>query len=228
MRSEHWSKPIEYWRTLAPLPESGVLAFAAVKIFSILANSMPEERTVSRFTRLDTPDRASHDARTIVQQTQVYQHNRRLKARAAGVLPKHLPKSPSLKWRSVKSLFSEIQRPNPAVILGAPAATAETPRTSLSPGCEAGLEALLDTDSDDSDDDATLLNNSSTTLHTLRDGVSITLPFFRDLLADVPVAGANEIRSLADWSGEVSVGVSRQGRAAGKKTWDGEAEKIAF
>ncbi|KAJ7769822.1 ribonuclease H-like domain-containing protein [Mycena metata] len=228
MRSEHWSKPIEYWRTLAPLPESGVLAFAAVKIFSILANSMPEERTVSRFTRLDTPDRARHDARTIVQQTQVYQHNRRLKARAAGVLPKHLPKSPSLKWRSVKKLFSEIQRPNPAVILGAPAATAETPCTSLSPGCEAGLEALLDTDSDDGNDDATLPKNSSTTLHTLRDGVSITLPFFRDLLADVPVVGANEIRSLADWAGEVSLGVSRQGRAAGKKTWNGEAEKIAF
>ncbi|KAJ7767648.1 hypothetical protein B0H16DRAFT_1453273 [Mycena metata] len=49
-----------------------------------------------------------------------------------------------------------------------------------------------------------------------------------DLLADVPVVGANEIRSLADWSGEVSVGVSRPGKAAGKKAWDGEAEKIAF
>ncbi|KAJ7713735.1 hypothetical protein B0H16DRAFT_1702278 [Mycena metata] len=28
--------------------------------------------------------------------------------------------------------------------------------------------------------------------------------------------------------GEVSVGVSRPGKAAGKKAWDGEAEKIAF
>ncbi|KAJ7037226.1 hypothetical protein C8F04DRAFT_1180637 [Mycena alexandri] len=50
----------------------------------------------------------------------------------------------------------------------------------------------------------------------------------RDLLADVPVVGANEMCSLADWPGEVSVGFSRQGRAAGKKTWDREAEKIAF
>ncbi|KAJ7719512.1 ribonuclease H-like domain-containing protein [Mycena metata] len=222
MRSEHWSKPIDYWRTLAPLAESGVLACAAVKIFSILANSMPEERTVSRFTRIDTPDRSSHDARTIVQQTQVYQHNRRLKARAAGVLLAHL--LAQFKLDQVHS--SELKKSVGSLM----AAAVETPRASLSPQCEAGLEALHDTDPSEDDDNTALPipNNSSTILDTRRDGVSITLPYFRDLLADVPVVGANAICSLADWSGEVSAGSSRQGRAAGKKAWDGEAEKMGF
>jgi hypothetical protein len=38
---------------------------------------MPEERTVSRFTRLNSNDRANQDARTIVAMTKIYQHNRR-------------------------------------------------------------------------------------------------------------------------------------------------------
>ncbi|KAJ7803942.1 hypothetical protein B0H14DRAFT_2612887 [Mycena olivaceomarginata] len=83
--SEVCSKVIEYWRSLAPNPQSGALAFVAIKVFSILANSMPEERTVSRFTRIDTPDRSSHGARTIVRQTQIYQHNRRKRAAMIGV-----------------------------------------------------------------------------------------------------------------------------------------------
>jgi hypothetical protein len=99
MRSTTWSKAIQYWRSLEHVPEASIIAvsvlhlnllfirlinckFVAIKIFSILANSMPEERTVSRFTRTDTRDRANQDARTIVDQTKIYQHLRR-EARAA-------------------------------------------------------------------------------------------------------------------------------------------------
>ncbi|KAJ6605547.1 hypothetical protein DFH09DRAFT_897251 [Mycena vulgaris] len=59
VRSKTWTKAMQYWRSLAELPEASILAFSAIKIFSILANSMPEERTVSRFTRTDTRDRAN-------------------------------------------------------------------------------------------------------------------------------------------------------------------------
>jgi hypothetical protein len=38
---------------------------------------MAEERTVSRFTRNDSVDRASQDASTIVDMTKIYQHNQR-------------------------------------------------------------------------------------------------------------------------------------------------------
>ncbi|KAJ6499800.1 hypothetical protein DFH09DRAFT_1072169 [Mycena vulgaris] len=39
---------------------------------------------------------------------------------------------------------------------------------------------------------------SQTTLNVLPDGVHIRLPFFRDLLADKPIEGADAIWSLAD------------------------------
>ncbi|KAJ7788024.1 hypothetical protein B0H14DRAFT_2251321, partial [Mycena olivaceomarginata] len=77
VRSKGWSKAIQYWRSLEELPEACILAYLAIKVLSALGNSMAEERTVSRFTRTDTRDRANQDARTIVAQTKIYQHNQR-------------------------------------------------------------------------------------------------------------------------------------------------------
>ncbi|KAJ7789074.1 ribonuclease H-like domain-containing protein [Mycena olivaceomarginata] len=105
VRSTTWSKAIQYWRSLEHVPEASIIAFVAIKIFSILANSMPEERTVSRFTRTDTRDRANQDARTIVDQTKIYQHLWR-EARAADKKQKET-KAPSINWWSVKGLFTE-------------------------------------------------------------------------------------------------------------------------
>ncbi|KAJ7828008.1 hypothetical protein B0H13DRAFT_1656537, partial [Mycena leptocephala] len=76
-RSQAWSQPIQYWTAMSQQEEASILAFLAIKIFSILPNSMAEERTVSRFTRNDSVDRASQDASTIVDMTKIYQHNRR-------------------------------------------------------------------------------------------------------------------------------------------------------
>ncbi|KAJ7756553.1 ribonuclease H-like domain-containing protein, partial [Mycena metata] len=76
-RSAMWLAPIQYWRAMVQLPEASILAFVAIKIFSILPNSMPEERTVSRFTQNDTPDRGNQDASTIVAMTKIFQHNQR-------------------------------------------------------------------------------------------------------------------------------------------------------
>jgi hypothetical protein len=93
---------------------------------------MPEERTVSRFTRIDSTDRASQDASTIVAQTMIYQNLRR-QARAAGesvcyqllryqvriqlnfTKPPHASKPPSLNWRSVKTLFVPVAVPQDSV-----------------------------------------------------------------------------------------------------------------
>ncbi|KAJ6582779.1 hypothetical protein B0H10DRAFT_900779 [Mycena sp. CBHHK59/15] len=74
-RADVWSRPIQYWNAMSQLPEASILAFVTMKIFSILPNSMPEERTVSRFTRNDSIDLASQDASTIVDMTKMYQHN---------------------------------------------------------------------------------------------------------------------------------------------------------
>jgi hypothetical protein len=63
------------------------------------------------------------------------------------------------------------------------------------------------------------------TIATSRDGIDITAPFFRDLLADSPVQGADAIWSLADWP-EGSAGSSGSAKTAtGNTSWDGEAEK---
>ncbi|KAJ6491168.1 hypothetical protein C8R45DRAFT_1096684 [Mycena sanguinolenta] len=99
-----WSKAMEYWRSLENLPESSIIAFVSIKIFSILGNSMPEERTVSRFTHTDTRDRANQDARMIVDQTKIHQHLQR-EWRAANKAPKPL-NAPSLKWWAVKDLMT--------------------------------------------------------------------------------------------------------------------------
>ncbi|KAJ7844214.1 hypothetical protein B0H14DRAFT_2585282 [Mycena olivaceomarginata] len=102
---------------------------------------MPEERTVSRFTRIDSTDRAS----IIVAQTMIYQNLRR-QARAAGE--------------------------------------------------SARLEVL----NADADHEKVTIADASTTLEVRRNGVDITLPFFRDLLSDKPVQGADTIHGLAGWS----------------------------
>ncbi|KAJ6529416.1 hypothetical protein DFH09DRAFT_1093993 [Mycena vulgaris] len=100
---------------------------------------------------------------------------------------------------------------------------------SITPECQAGLEVpnAVDDDEDD-EDDSPPAAVSQTTLNVLRDGVDIRLPFFRDLLADKPIEGADAIRSLADWSEDVVGGVQGHRKATGKKIWDGEVEKLVF
>ncbi|KAJ6503049.1 hypothetical protein DFH09DRAFT_1441045 [Mycena vulgaris] len=98
---------------------------------------------------------------------------------------------------------------------------------SITPECQAGLEVPNAVD-DDEDDSPPAGAVSQTTLNVLRDGVDIRLPFFRDLLADKPIEGADAIRSLADWSEDVVGGVQGHRKAAVKKIWDGEVEKLVF
>ncbi|KAJ6617773.1 hypothetical protein B0H10DRAFT_2218322 [Mycena sp. CBHHK59/15] len=228
VRSHTWSKAMQYWRSLADLPESSILALVAIKVFSILGNSMPEERTVSRFTRTDTRDRANQDARTIVDQTKIYQHLRR-ERRAADKLPKP-SKAPSLKWRSVKDLMT-VAKPAEQVIdltvndEAVPNSAANVPGPSITLECQAGLEAL---NAGAEADDLAAGTSADTTLAVFRDGVDIRLPFFRDLLAEKPIPGADTIRSLAEWSVDGSVEGQKSTTVAGKKIWDGAAQKIKF
>ncbi|KAJ7883637.1 hypothetical protein B0H14DRAFT_3857252 [Mycena olivaceomarginata] len=76
----------------------------------------------------------------------------------------------------------------------------------------------------DSDEDISSYSLYSTELEQRRDGVDITLPFFRDLLSDKPIDGADAIRSI----GEGSKSGGKAKNKASSTVWDGEAEKIAF
>jgi hypothetical protein len=65
------------------------------------------------------------------------------------------------------------------------------------------------------------------TLEVRHNGVDITLPFFRDLLSDKPVQGADPIHGLAGWS-EGSAGGVGKGKKRANTVWDEEAEKNVF
>ncbi|KAJ7907499.1 hypothetical protein B0H13DRAFT_2332314 [Mycena leptocephala] len=197
---------------------------------------MQEERTASRFTRTDTRGRANQDARTIVAQAKIYQHIER-EYRAADKSPKS-SKSPSLNWRSVKTLIPSIPVPivsvEPAPVIDLTVgdeggtvpseATPAGPHLSITSECEAGLQTLNAVDDDDDQPDIAAGSLVDTILSQYRDGVDIRLPVFRDLLSDTPVVDADKIRSIAEWSESSVVGAESRGEAAGKKVWDGEAD----
>ncbi|EJD33382.1 hypothetical protein AURDEDRAFT_177535 [Auricularia subglabra TFB-10046 SS5] len=72
--------PLEYWRHLAKVKDARLLApfeILGVKLFSILPNDMPEERTMSVVTKIDSPSRATMKPTTLVNFVRVKQHNDR-------------------------------------------------------------------------------------------------------------------------------------------------------
>jgi hypothetical protein len=70
----------------------------------------------------------------------------------------------------------------------------EEPRVPFTPECEVGLAVLNAADSNHSGE-VDSVSFAAETIATSRDGVDITAPFFKDLLADSPVEGADAIRS---------------------------------
>ncbi|KAA1479812.1 hypothetical protein DENSPDRAFT_789582 [Dentipellis sp. KUC8613] len=64
---------LEWWSSLIIHPKARVLAMLATKIFSILVNSMPDERTGSTFTWLNSALCGSQHGRTVVDMVQISQ-----------------------------------------------------------------------------------------------------------------------------------------------------------
>ncbi|KAM6488823.1 Ribonuclease H-like domain containing protein [Amanita muscaria] len=65
--------PLAWWEKIAPIPSGDVLAILAIKIFSILVNSMLDERTNSTITWFNSKQRGSQQSRTIVDMIQIGQ-----------------------------------------------------------------------------------------------------------------------------------------------------------
>ncbi|KAJ7192192.1 hypothetical protein GGX14DRAFT_406591 [Mycena pura] len=92
------------------------------------------------------------------------------------------------------------------------------------PNASRGLQGLDVLNAVDEPEPAGITTSvASSDLDLRRDGIGITLPFFRDLLADRPVGGAS-------WSLSEGVdrGVQNSHKAAGKMVWDMAAEKWKF
>ena len=68
---------LAYWHKIAAHKDAQILAYLAIKLFSIVPNSMAEERTVSAFTKINSSDRGCQTAETVVSMTRVLQHEQR-------------------------------------------------------------------------------------------------------------------------------------------------------
>ncbi|KAJ7613363.1 hypothetical protein DFH06DRAFT_1370699 [Mycena polygramma] len=212
-RNPSWTKPYLYWTAMLEQADAGVLASSG---YFRTPSSMPEERTVSRFTRQNSNDRANQVASGIVGMTKIYQHNRR-DDRASEPLPS---KPATLNWRSVKTLMDGREKKPAPVASGA--TEVEVPDAQVTDDAEAGLAALNDTDG------ACISPPRAVHFATQNNGVDITIPFFRDLLSDTPLTGADQVRSLSSWtekSGNASAGMSRP---AGATKFSGEISELVF
>ncbi|KAG1729099.1 uncharacterized protein EDB91DRAFT_1160234 [Suillus paluster] len=181
---------LAWWNTLLPHPHARVLAALAVKFFSVLINSMPDERTGSKLTWLNSAIRANQNAQTLVDMIQIGQWygNKAEKSR-----PRKEPYRPTVKFRDIdKDLLR-------AVTTGVKPATNDmTP-----PAVDTGH------DSDDSED---LLDDVEDGLvGTRRDDevpeddflqvdedIHLGSPLLRDLISTVPVVGSQNVRVAQD------------------------------
>ncbi|KAG8776331.1 hypothetical protein FRC12_000974 [Ceratobasidium sp. 428] len=66
--------PLKFWTEKEKHPDANLLAPVAIKLFSLVPNSMAEERTVSCFTKLNAKDRSRHKVSTLVHMTRIRQH----------------------------------------------------------------------------------------------------------------------------------------------------------
>ncbi|KAF9025001.1 hypothetical protein BDZ89DRAFT_1040796 [Hymenopellis radicata] len=214
-RSPMWSA-IKYWREMARSPHADVLSFVAIKIFSMLLNSMPEERTVSSFTRMNSTDRSCQKAASVVGMTKIRQDNRRL-ARAREP-PTNLPNLPQLNWRSIGTLFSPSTKaaareksssiaPIPQLKVNAsdfqvPAAQGTS--SNFTTDAQMGLGVLED-DPDQEPDECAEHSDNRTSFDVestiIGDGIDLSLAYFRDLLSDAPISAStvsNSVGSAVD------------------------------
>ncbi|KXN87127.1 hypothetical protein AN958_09181 [Leucoagaricus sp. SymC.cos] len=93
------SDPMAWWGSMLRIPHAQVLAFLATRIFSLLVNSMPDERTNSHVTWFNSPLRGSQNARTLADMVKIGQWHVKHKGGNALSLGKS---QPVVKFRMMK------------------------------------------------------------------------------------------------------------------------------
>ncbi|KAG8795015.1 hypothetical protein FRC12_019098 [Ceratobasidium sp. 428] len=77
-----------------------ILARLALKLYSVVPNSMAEERMVSVFTKMNGKDRARQKTSTLVHMTQIKQHEQRIENLQKGVRPV----APTVRFRDMSDI----------------------------------------------------------------------------------------------------------------------------
>ncbi|KAJ7048094.1 hypothetical protein C8F01DRAFT_1268957 [Mycena amicta] len=250
-RNGAWVRLYDYYLALLNDPDAAIFAFVAIKVLSILPTSMPEERTMSFFTKINAKDRSNQDSQTTIAMAQVHQDLRRHPEYTLASKKKAAPRkvAPLINWRSVGGLFSSATLPATAP---APAARTAQPveidsdsdadvdaNTSSGATSAPGATATPSADVIDADnvavglaalqesleaDDPVPAKQTSVFFNTEISGIDSSSPFFRDLLSDTPIDGAEKFKGFAGQK-ETS-DTSRRG--AGKRNLASGLKKFTF
>ncbi|KAG9094908.1 hypothetical protein FS749_011541 [Ceratobasidium sp. UAMH 11750] len=185
---------LEYWTNLSRHPHAQILAYLAIKLFSVVPNSMAEERTVSCFTKLNSPDRARQKTSTLLFMTQIKQHEQRIENTRTG----RISIAPTVRFRSL----SDILQPTTSSD-----ALREATRNALQAGSgpsQADAEVVPEDptlshdggkvdpwDEEEGDGEAGGVTLGARSVFELADtnGINLREPCLRDLLSDTPVPG---------------------------------------
>ncbi|KIN98369.1 hypothetical protein M404DRAFT_10556 [Pisolithus tinctorius Marx 270] len=184
-RQEHpFNRPMKdgntlaWWQAFKHHPGAQVLAALAVKIFSVLVNSMPDERTGSTFTWLNSPTCGNQNAQTLIDMVRIGQW---YKDHAQVHTAEKIPFRPMVKFR-------DIDKDLPATITSA----GTRPLSSGDPAANA-----LIYDSNEGNDSDNILESgdepgkfrsmfAGTTVE-VDDDIDLNNPFFLDLISPVPI-----------------------------------------
>jgi hypothetical protein len=137
-------------------------------------------------------------------------------------------KAPTLNWRSVKGLMEEPDQLKPATQTATTTNSEAVPTVTRTAACELGLAALNCEEDGNDTTQSPSQSTRSTTMSSRRNGVDITLPFFRDLLSDVPISGADEVVSLGDWSKRAAGSSNSKKKVSRAATWEGEVDTLVL
>jgi hypothetical protein len=163
---------------------------------------MAEERTMSTIGRINTKDRSGRqDAATCVAQTQIRQFYRRTEQETK---KRSTASGPEMKWRSVKTLFeTDALEPAPA--------SRESESEAADASTSSRTDPAFQTSNAETEDGLLRVTEplgasppirsindvSFDTESMFGDSMDHAAPYFRDLLSDKAVPGADSVRSLA-------------------------------
>ncbi|KAG1760356.1 hypothetical protein EDD22DRAFT_781244 [Suillus occidentalis] len=180
---------LAWWNMLLPHPHARVLAALAVKIFSVLINSMPDERTGSKLTWLNSAIRGNQNAQTLVDMIQIGQW---YGTKAENSKPRKEPYRPTVKFR-------DIDRDHLRAV-----ATGVKPATD-----NVAFDVDTGHDSEDSEDSPDDVENDLVDCRKddempeddflqVDEDIHLGSPLLRDLISTVPVVGSQNVRVAQD------------------------------
>ncbi|KAG8715661.1 hypothetical protein FRC08_010296 [Ceratobasidium sp. 394] len=200
--------PMTYWKRLLKHPNACFLAPIAVKLFSLVPNSMAEERTVSSFTALNTKERSRQKVSTLVHLTRIRQHLLRERQTTK------IQKKPVVKFRDLGATVLKQQHPiastkviNLAALEqkdlpdGWSVADIEQLDGKQDPPVNGGDEDGTESGQDDSDDEPEPIDDEALGFDPSAEyGINLLSPLLIDLLAETPTPGTKTESSVSPGS----------------------------